>query len=135
MTMKYIVKTNKTVKQAVDDLQQAVIKHNFSVLHIHNLKDTLNRKGIDFPSECQILEICNPQQANKVLTQDMDINMALPCRISVYDDGGQTKIGMIRPEHLLAHLSNSKKLTDVAREVEEASIAIIQLASNSRTAS
>jgi uncharacterized protein (DUF302 family) len=126
--MKYIVKSNKSVKQAVDDLQQAVVDHEFGVLHIHNLKATLKSKGIDFGPECQILEICNPHQANKVLTQDMDINMALPCRISVYEDNGQTLIGMLRPEQLLAQLSESDVLAEVAQEVEETSIAIIQQA-------
>ena len=126
--MKYIVNSSKSVKQAVDDLQQAVVDHDFGVLHIHNLKATLNSKGIDFGPECQILEICNPHQANKVLTQEMDINMALPCRISVYEDNGQTLIGMLRPEQLLAQLSESDVLTEVARDVEETSIAIIQQA-------
>jgi len=126
--MKYIVNSSKSVKQAVDDLQQAVVDHDFGVLHIHNLKATLNSKGIDFGPECQILEICNPHQANKVLTQEMGINMALPCRISVYEDNGQTLIGMLRPEQLLAQLSESEVLAEVARDVEEASIAIIQQA-------
>jgi len=52
-------------------------------LHIHNLRETLKQKGVDFPNACRILEICNPQRAKEVLTEDMDLNMALPCRVSV----------------------------------------------------
>ena len=80
--MKYIVETEKTVDQAVADLQAAVKKHNFGVLHIHNLKETLKKKGVAFPNECQILEICNPQRAKEVLTEDMSMNMVLPCRVN-----------------------------------------------------
>ncbi len=42
---KYIVETEKTVEQAVTDLQEAVKRHNFGILHIHNLQETLRKKG------------------------------------------------------------------------------------------
>ena len=124
--MKYIVETEKTVEQAVADLQEAVKKHSFGILHIHNLQETLRKKGVDFPNECQILEICNPQKAKEVLTDDMSMNMALPCRVSVYSEGGKTKIGMIRPKALLEVLSNSESLMKVAEEVEAITIEMIE---------
>ena len=123
--MKYIVETQKSVEQAVADLQVAVQRHKFGVLHIHNLQETLKKKGVDFANACQILEICNPQNAKEVLTEDMDLNMALPCRVSVYSDGGKTKIGMIKPASMLKELSDSPALARVAEEVEEAMIKMI----------
>ena len=126
--MKYIVETKKSVDQAVTDLQQAVKDHGFGVLHIHNLRETLNNKGVEFSNECQILEVCNPHKAKEVLSADMSMNMALPCRISVYEENGQTKIGMIKPKALLAGLSDSKSLIAVADEVENISIEIIEQA-------
>lgn len=126
--MKYIVETKKSMAQAVTDLQQAVKDHGFGVLHIHNLRETLNKKGVEFSNECQILEVCNPHKAKEVLSADMSMNMALPCRISVYEDNGQIKIGMINPKALLAGLSDSKSLIAVADEVEKISIEIIEQA-------
>lgn len=126
--MKYIVKTEKSIAQSVTDLQQAVKDNGFGVLHIHNLKETLNKKGVEFFNECQILEVCNPHKAKEVLTSDMSMNMALPCRISVYEENGETMIGMIRPKALLASLSDSKSLAKVAEEVEKISIKIIEQA-------
>jgi uncharacterized protein (DUF302 family) len=126
--MKYIVESTKSVEQAVADLQEAVKDHGFGVLHIHNLKQTLNKKGVEFESECQILEVCNPHKAKDVLSSDMSMNMALPCRISVYEDSGITKIGMIKPKALLGILSNSDSLMNVADEVEKISIEIIEQA-------
>jgi len=123
--MKYIVETPKSVEQAVADLQAAVQRHKFGVLHIHNLQETLKKKGVDFPNACQILEICNPQKANEVLSEDMDLNMVLPCRVSVYSDGGKTKIGMMRPSAMLKALSDSPALADVARDVEKTIIEMI----------
>ncbi len=123
--MKYIVQTPKSVEQAVADLEAAVQRHKFGVLHIHNLQETLKKKGVDFPNACQILEICNPQKANEVLSEDMDLNMALPCRVSVYSEGGKTKIGMMKPSAMLKALSDSPALAGVAQDVEKAIIEMI----------
>lgn len=116
--MKYIKETAKTVEQAVFDLQAAIERHKFGVLHIHDLQETLKKKGIDFPNACQILDICNPQAAKDVLMLDMDMNMALPCRVSVYAEQGITKIGMIPPTALLKSLSDSAELAEIAQGVE-----------------
>jgi len=126
--MKYIVETDKSVEQAVADVEKATKSNSFGVLHVHNLQQTMKNKGVDFPNECCILEICNPHKANAVLTADMSMNLALPCRISVYSENGQTKIGMIKPKALLSVLSDAPELLDVAREVEETTMAIIDQA-------
>ncbi len=123
--MYYIVESAKSVDEAAQDLEAAVKRHRFGVLHVHNLKQTLKSKGIDFANECSIFEVCNPAQAVNVLNQDMTLNMALPCRISVYQEGGKTKIGMIRPKALLGILSSDPKLEAVAEEVESATIKMI----------
>jgi uncharacterized protein (DUF302 family) len=117
--MKYIVSTDKTMSEAANDLQEAVKANGFGVLHTYDLKSTLQSKGIDFPQECQIFEICNPQQAAKVLTEDMSINMALPCRISIWQENGKTKIGMIPPKEMLESLSNKPALREIAAEVDD----------------
>ena len=116
--MKQISTASVTVPEAVARLTAALQARKFGVLHVHNLRQTLNSKGIPFATECRVLEVCNPQQAAKVLTDDIDMNMALPCRISVYEKGGKTRIGMLSPKAMLAGLSDSKALAEVADEVE-----------------
>lgn len=117
--MKIIKETKKSVVQAVADLTRAVVKYKFGVLHIHNIHETLNKKGVAFSKQCQILEVCNPVYANVLLTEDMDLNMALPCRISVFEKDGKNYIGMLSPKAMLQQLSDSVVLTTVAHEVEE----------------
>jgi len=85
----------------------------------------MKKKGVDFPNACQILEICNPQKANEVLSEDMELNMALPCRVSVYSEGGKTKIGMMKPSSMLKALSDSPALAAVAQDVEKSIIEMI----------
>ena len=117
--MRYIVEPNKTPAAAVEDLRAAVTKHGFGVLHAYDLRETLTAKGFPLPHACHILEVCNPQQASKVLAEDMGMNIALPCRISVYEEGGKTKIATALPSKLLSSLSNSPALAAVATDVEE----------------
>lgn len=126
--MTYIVTTPKTIEQAAIDLQNAVKAQGFGVLHTYDLKQTLKGKGIDLPQECRIFEICNPQQAATVLKEDMSLNMALPCRISVWEDDGKTKIGMIPPKAMLESLSDSAALKHTAAEVEKQMQAMIDTA-------
>lgn len=116
--MYYIVESNKSFEQAVADLEAAVPRNQFGVLHIHDLGNTLRSKGIAFNEQCKVFEVCNPVQAGKVLSTDMRLNMALPCRISVYTEQGKTRLGLIRPEPMLAALSQDAGLQQVAREVE-----------------
>ena len=87
--------------------------------HVHDLGTTLRNKGISFDEQCKIFEVCNPGQAAKVLSTDMRLNMALPCRISVFTDKGKTKIGLIKPVEMLSALSEDAALAQIAREVEE----------------
>lgn len=123
--MYYIVETNKSFNQASTDIESAVKQYGFGVLHVHDLGATLRSKGIAFDEECKIFEVCNPGQAAKVLSADMRLNMALPCRISVYTEKGKTKIGLIKPAQMLAALSQDAALIQVAKEVEEKTIQMV----------
>ncbi|MGA9396499.1 MAG: DUF302 domain-containing protein [Azonexus sp.] len=123
--MFYIVESSKSFDQASADLDAAVKKHNFGVLHVHDLGNTLRSKGIAFAEQCKVFEVCNPGQAAKVLATDMRLNMALPCRISVYTENGKTLIGMITPEQMLSALSQDPVLVQVGKEVEAKTIEMI----------
>ena len=121
----YIVETEKSFEQAVTDLESAVTKHGFGVLHIHDLGTTLRSKGITFNEYCKIFEVCNPTQAAKVLSADMRLNMALPCRISVFTDNGTIKIGLIRPAKMLSALSQQAPLVQVSEDVEAKTVQMV----------
>ena len=123
--MYYVVPSKKSFTQAATDLESAVLRHRFGVLHVHDLGATLRGKGISFAEECKVFEVCNPAQAAKVLATDMRLNMALPCRISVYTENNETWIGLIKPVEMLATLSQDAAIAQVAREVEEATIKMV----------
>ncbi len=123
--MYYVVKTEKSFEQASIDLEIEVKNLGFGVLYIHDLGKTFRSKGVDFDENCRVFEVCNPMQAAKILSVDMRLNMALPCRISVFTEKGVTKIGLIKPAQMLSALSNDPTLLEIANEVEEKTIQMI----------
>ena len=123
--MYYIVESEKSFEQASIDLEAAVKRHQFGVLHVHDLGSTLRSKGVAFSDECKVFEVCNPGQAAKVMGLDMRLNMALPCRISVYTEQGKTRIGLIKPAGMLAGLSQDATLLQIANEVEEQTLQMV----------
>lgn len=123
--MYYLVESSKTFEQAAADLDAAVKRNGFGVLHVHDIGNTLRGKGVSFEPQVRIFEVCNPGQAAKVMAADLKLNMALPCRISVYTEGGKTHIEMIKPSGILSSLSQDVALAAVAREVEAQTIRMI----------
>lgn len=123
--MLYIKETQKSVDQAFNDLEASIKQHGFGLLHHYDFKQTLKEKGFELPNECRVLEVCNPKQACEVLHMDMAINMALPCRISIYEEAGKTFIGMIPPSTLLGLVSSTNELQELAQDVERTTRQII----------
>jgi len=123
--MNYTVNTTKTVNEAVESIEENVKEYKFGVLHIHDVKNTLNEKGVHFANECKILDVCNPHHAKELLSIDMVMSMALPCKISVYTDNKQTKISMLKPTTMFPHFNQT--LDDSAKDIEESLIKIINL--------
>lgn len=126
--MYHVVESVKGFEQAAADLEAAVVAGGFGVLHVHDLGNTLRSKGIPFAESCRVLEVCNPLQASRVLARDLRLNMALPCRISVYTDQGRTRMGFIPPTEMLAGLTSDEALVPIAREVEAALAAMVEAA-------
>ena len=123
------ISTDKTVSEATVALQAAVHANHFGVMQVHNLKETMAKKGVEFARECLIFEVFQPQQAKKVLDQNMSVSTALPCRISIYEEGGKTMLATLKPTTLLA-MFNAPQLEGVAQEVEDTIVKIMKEAAS-----
>ncbi len=124
----HIVETDKNVDQAVADLTAAAAERGYGVLHVHDLRAKMAEKGVAFPCECRVLEVCNPRQAAAVLEADMRISLALPCRVCVFEQDGRTRIGALRPAEALAVFSPDAELREAAAQVERDVLAMIEAA-------
>jgi uncharacterized protein (DUF302 family) len=126
--MYYIVESKKSFEQATADLSAAVTGGGFGILHVHDLAATLRSKGLVFEQQCRVFEVCNPLQAAKVLATDIRLNMVLPCRISVYTDGGKTMLGLIKPVAMLTALSDDPALAEIAQDVQTRTMRMVDQA-------
>ena len=109
--------------------QAAIQANHFGVMQVHNLKETMAKKGVELERECLIFEVCQPQQAKKVLEQNMSVSTALPCRISIYEESGKTILATLKPTTLLA-MFNTPQLEGVAQEVEGTIVTIMKEAAS-----
>lgn len=123
--MLFEVETTKSLAEIEQGIQAAAARHSFGVIAVHDLKETMKKKGVDFAGECLIFEVCNPHQAKKVLEADGSISTALPCRISAYRHGGGYKLATLLPTAMLA-LFGRPELAPVAREVEDVILAMMR---------
>jgi uncharacterized protein (DUF302 family) len=105
-------------------LTEVAVSHKFGVLATHNLREKMESKGVPFARECRVIEVCNPKQAQVVLNQAIEISTALPCRISVYEEGGRTILATIKPTMLLT-MFNTPGAAAAAQEVEDTMIRIM----------
>lgn len=121
--MLYLEKSQKSVQEVVDKIQEIVPNYKFGVLHIHNIHNTLNSKGIDFKNECQVLDICNPNVASSFLGEDMSLSAIMPCKISVYNEGDETIIATNSVVQLVDDINPD--LIELAQETQETILKII----------
>lgn len=113
----YTVETKKSPEQAIADLQESLKEEKFGVLWQLDMKEKLNEKGVEFDQTYHILEVCNPVEAKRVLSENALVGYFLPCKIAVYEEDGTTKIGMPKPTSLIGLVEN-EQLMALARDIE-----------------
>ena len=123
--MLFKVESSKNMDQVCQNLEKAVIAHKFGVMTVHDLNETMKKKGVQFERPCRIFEVCNPHQAKKVLEKNMDLSAFLPCRISAFVEGGKVLLVTLKPTALVS-LMNMSDLQPVAQEVEETLVQIMK---------
>lgn len=116
--MLHTIPSHRTLQEIETALHESAARHKFGVLAIHDLRETMRKKGVEFNTECRIYEVCNPVQAKKVLEANGAVSTALPCRISVYErPGGGFTLATLLPTVLMP-MFGSPELGPVAQEVE-----------------
>lgn len=120
----YTVTTNRGLEDAIQHLEASLKEEKFGVLWMFDIKEKLQEKGLNFQKEFKVLEVCNPVEAERILTENQMAGYFLPCKIVVYDDNGKTKIGMPKPTALIS-LLNDEKLKAFAKDIEQRLISSI----------
>src|SRR5690606_21855684 len=120
----YTVETPKSRDEAVQALEENLKSEKFGVLWNFDLTAKLKEKGTDFDTPFTVLEVCNQEEANIVLSEDLMVGYFLPCKIVVYEEKGTTEIGMPRPTALTDMVQNDS-IKNIAVEIEKRLIGCI----------
>ncbi|RKQ30413.1 DUF302 domain-containing protein [Oceanobacillus halophilus] len=114
----YTIETKKSIVDAIQSLEENLKEEKFGVQWQFNVKETLENKGYELEKPFTVLEVCNPQEAQNVLSANQLIGYFLPCKIVVYEDNqGITKIGMPKPSALI-QMVEDESLQEVATDIE-----------------
>lgn len=120
----YTVSTEKSSEQAIMSLEEILKNEGFGVLWNFDLTAKLQEKGMEFNTPYTVLEVCNPKEAQRVLSENLLVGYFLPCKIVVYQDQGLTKIGMPKPTAMIEMLHN-KEIKLLAEDIEKRLISCI----------
>ena len=88
----------ETVKSQLEEHAKAV---GFGVLGSYEFKNILQSKGYEIETDITVYELCNPVAAQAALDTMPEISVYLPCRLSVYEEEGQTVLATIGIEDML----------------------------------
>lgn len=117
--------SGSSLEDVCSRLPDVAQRHRFGVLGLHDLKQKIQSKGLAFDRECRVFEVCNPQQAQEVLTQSIAVSTALPCRIAVYEENGRTVLATLKPTQLLG-LFDAPGASQAAQAVETAMVEMME---------
>lgn len=112
-------KLDTSFEKAVEKATAALKEEGFGVLTEIDVTATLKKKlDVDFRRYI-ILGACNPPNAYKALSVELEIGLLLPCNVIVYEteDGGSV-VAAINPMVALGFVDNPA-LQDVAQQVTE----------------
>ena len=113
------VRTRKSLGEVRQRFEESAAEHKFGVLGVHDVADRLRAKGLPFDRKFYVYEVCNPVAAKKVLDTNVRIGTTLPCRVTIYTDGGDVVLETLKPTAMLA-MFGEPSLDGTAREIESA---------------
>lgn len=116
---------SRTVDAAFDKtterVREALKQEGFGVLSEIRLDEKLKEKlGVDF-RRYVILGACNPSLAYKILQEEINIGLLLPCNVIVYeaDDKNKSVVAAVDAQAMLSVVRENSAMIEVANEVNE----------------
>lgn len=122
-----VYRTAKPAAEVRLKVEETAKAKGLGVLAVHDMTAILQSKGMPIDYSVVVVEVCSPYHARAVLGVEPAIANALPCRIVIYERGGETVVETLPPTMLLGGFG-AKGLESVAEEVERLLKEIIQAA-------
>jgi uncharacterized protein (DUF302 family) len=113
----YRLTSDKGFDKVVAELEENVAKHQFRVLAVHDVQQTLAEKGFE-RGPFKIVEVCNAGFAHEALGKSTEVGLFMPCRYTVHTDNNQTVVTLARPS-VISQMLPDAGMSELAAGVEE----------------
>ena len=114
------ISSNQTIEKISSRMQQECDNYKFALLQTYVYHEIVEAKGFPIKRKVFIYEICQAKTAALMLTDNPHFSIFMPCKITMYEDYGQTIISTMNMEPMLeAVISDTELYTDATRLFSE----------------
>ncbi len=124
VNLSYRLESDKPFDMVVENLEKETANNQFRVLHVHDVKATLEEKGFE-REPLKIIEVCNAGFAYQALQKNLHTALFMPCRFVVHTEGDKTVVTLARPAAISEMLPGSG-LDQLAADVESTLKTVMQ---------
>ncbi len=120
-----ILKENKSkhdFQTTIAELEKSVEVHGWKIPHVNDLQATMHKFGKKV-GQVKVYEICQPDHAYKILSQDNEriVSNLMPCRVAVYEKSdGSVYVSRMNAGLMAKPMGRiiRSTMSDAARETE-----------------
>lgn len=119
-------KSNYDFETTVTEFEKSVLAAGWKLPHVSDLQETMRKFGKDV-KQVKVMEICHPDHAYKILSQDDEriVSSLMPCRVAIYErtDGNvyvsRMNSGLLaKPMNKLIRTTMSEAAGDIEKILE-----------------
>jgi len=111
------VTTSTPLEDVKIALEATAKEFSFGILGSYKFKNILEGKGFPIEKDITVYELCNPKGAQAVLSDIAAFSIFLPCKISVYEENGQSIITTITIEAMVEAVNPTAKTQEHMQEI------------------
>ncbi|HLF52916.1 DUF302 domain-containing protein [Flavobacterium sp.] len=97
-------------QEIASQMQETCSRYNFSILQRYDFHEIIKSKGFELNREVFVFEICQAKIASKILADNPEFSIFMPCKIAIYEHGGETVIATMNMEMMLKIFENNAEL-------------------------
>jgi len=115
--MIYKVKIKYPLETVKAQLEEHSKQLGFGILGSYYFKQILKSKGFEIEKEITVYELCNSSAAHKALNVLPEISVYLPCRLSIYEENGETILATIGIEDITNSIQTNQSLKEHLEDI------------------
>ncbi|OFX57876.1 MAG: hypothetical protein A2066_04530 [Bacteroidetes bacterium GWB2_41_8] len=106
----YKITSNQPIEQIAKKVSIACEQNKFSLLYTYAYHEIVESKGFPIKRKVYIYEICQAKTAAAMLTDFPHFSIFMPCKLSIYEENGNTVISTMNMEIMLKAVRSNQEL-------------------------